>query len=78
MVYLGPITRLSPVSKPKPATGYEPDKDLVIDKRLPEHVSPKLERRRSDRRKNAKNAVLDSRSGRDRRRNKRSSIDLEV
>lgn len=78
MVYLGPITRLTPVSKPKPATGYEPDEDLVIDKRLPEHTPPAAERRRHDRRKKERTPVLDSRSGGDRRRNKRPSIDLEV
>ncbi|MDO3382071.1 hypothetical protein [Gilvimarinus algae] len=78
MVYLGPITRLIPVSKPKPSTGYEPDRDLVIDKQLPEHRPPVVERRRGDRRRRDRDPVLDSRSGKDRRRNHRPNIDIEV
>ncbi|MBU2886434.1 hypothetical protein KO507_11730 [Gilvimarinus agarilyticus] len=78
MVYLGPITRLSPLTKPKPATGYEPDKDLLIDKRLPDSSPPKLERRRGDRRKKQRTSVLDSRAGQDRRRENAPNIDLEV
>ncbi len=78
MVYLGPITRLTPAPKPKPATGYEPDRDLLINKRLPDAPSQFVERRRGDRRKNDRSSRFDSRSGNDRRRNNRPNIDIEV
>ncbi|WP_339614914.1 hypothetical protein [uncultured Gilvimarinus sp.] len=79
MVYLGPITRLTPITKPKPATGYEPDRDIVVSKQLPEHLPPVVERRRGDRRKQREGAVLDTRTGKDRRRAKpRPNIDIEV
>lgn len=78
MVYLGPITRLTPASKPKPATGYEPDKDLVIDKQLPHSRPPLMERRRGDRRKKRRDPLLDSRSGQDRRQSRTTRIDVEV
>lgn len=76
MVYLGPITRLTPVSKPKPATGYEPDRDLVVDHDLPDKPSVPVERRKQDRRRRNRPPLLDSRSGQDRRRG--SQIDIEV
>jgi|GEM_PF-5462950 len=80
MVYLGPIIRLTPVIKTRPATGYEPDRDLLIDKQLPEHLPPVYDRRRGDRRKQrGKPTVLDTRSDKDRRRSPpRSKIDIEV
>ncbi|HEY7886446.1 MAG TPA: hypothetical protein VIC08_15975 [Cellvibrionaceae bacterium] len=76
MVYLGPITRLTPVSKPKPATGYEPDRDLVVDHNLPEKPPVPVERRKADRRQDEADALLDSRSGKDRRRSRK--IDIEI
>ena len=79
MVYLGPITRLTPITKPKPATGYEPDRDIVVGKQLPEHLPPVVERRRGDRRKQRGDAMLETRTGKDRRRTRpRSKIDIEV
>ncbi|WP_339897071.1 hypothetical protein [uncultured Gilvimarinus sp.] len=79
MVYLGPITRLTPVSKPKPATGYEPDRDILVSKQLPEHQPRVVDRRRGDRRKERGDALLDTRSGKDRRRSQpRPKIDIEV
>lgn len=76
MVYLGPITRLTPVSKPKPATGYEPDRDLVVDHDLPEKAPVPVERRRGDRRQRERDPLLDSRSGNDRRRGRK--VDIEI
>lgn len=76
MVYLGPIIRLTPSVKSKPSTGYEPDRDLLIDKSLPQKVHPELERRGGDRRKRREKPLVEMRSGRDRRRKKR--IDIEV
>ncbi|WP_049722117.1 hypothetical protein [Gilvimarinus polysaccharolyticus] len=79
MVYLGPITRLTPIIKSKPATGYEPDRDIMVSKQLPEHLPPALERRRSDRRNKRGDTILDTRTGRDRRRPRpRAKIDIEV
>ncbi|WP_157497770.1 hypothetical protein [Gilvimarinus chinensis] len=78
MVYLGPITHLTPVTKPKPATGYEPDRDLVITKRLPDAPPGFVERRKGDRRKSDRSTRFDSRSGSDRRRSNRPTIDIEV
>jgi len=76
MVYLGPITRLTPVSKPKPVTGYEPVRDLVVDHELPERPPESGERRKQDRRRQQRPPLLDSRTGSDRRR--RGKVDIEV
>ncbi|MCP8898182.1 hypothetical protein [Gilvimarinus xylanilyticus] len=77
MVYLGPITRLTP-AKPKPATGYEPDRDLLITKRLPDQPPAFVERRKGDRRSRDRSTQFDSRSGTDRRRSHKHRVDIEV
>lgn len=79
MVYLGPIIRLTPYERPSP-TGYEPDRDLLIDKNLPQRLPPSSsssERRgKRDRRQRDQKPLMEMRSGRDRRREKH--IDIEV
>lgn len=79
MVYLGPITRLTPRLKTRPSTGYEPDRDILISSELPEHLPPNIERRRGDRRRGQKrDAQFSSRSGTDRRQPPRPKVDIEV
>lgn len=80
MVYIGPIRRAIPPLKSRSATGYEPDAGLTVGKESAKvFVPPKTERRkRTDRRKGRRNALLDSRSGQDRRKNHPHRINVNI
>lgn len=77
MVYLGPVTTLSPSATNKLRAGYSPEHDMPVSKQVTDtqRVTPVPERRRGDRRRHSRKPMVEMRSG-DRRRRRR--IDIEV
>lgn len=79
MVYLGPVTTLSPSATNKLRAGYSPEHDMPVNKQVSDTqpVAPVPERRRGDRRRRPRKPMVEMRSG-DRRRRGRGKIDIEV
>lgn len=79
MVYLGPVTTLSPSATNKLRAGYSPEHDMPVSKQVTDTqpVAPISERRRGDRRRQQRTPMMEMRSG-DRRRRGRGKIDVKV
>lgn len=79
MVYLGPISTIRPNIKTKAVTGKSQEHDMAVSEivdRLDElEASPRVERRRNDRRREDRDVLVDTRAN-DRRG--RPKIDIEV
>ncbi|WP_111643018.1 hypothetical protein [Marinimicrobium alkaliphilum] len=79
MVYLGPVSTIRPTIKTKAVTGKSQEHDMAVSEvvdRLGElEASPKVERRRNDRRREDRDVLVDTRAN-DRRG--RLKIDIEV
>lgn len=81
MVYINPHPPLNPVTSPKRSTSVEPSARPKPVHPREKQVQPKVEerRRRQDRRKETRDQGLyDMRSGRDRRRNRQPTIEIDV
>ena len=79
MVYVGPINTYSRTAKTKSVKGYSPDGDMPVNKSVDStvKVAPAVDRRKAhDRRSEARDPLLETRTGRDRR--KKTRIDINV
>lgn len=77
MSYVGPISTLPPSARTKINTTQARDQTMPVTEQVPDatKVTPTRERRRGDRRRQARKTMVDMRSG-DRRRRRR--VDIEV
>lgn len=83
MVYLGPIEpRSLKVKKPTQVQSVAPSNvvhRVEEEEPVPEFGQPGfVERRKGDRRQNAKNPMLETRAGKDRRKNGAGSISISI